>query len=132
MASVVLEEVIRQRPEVHRTGYGSLVHIINHAAAIADLANSGYAELVPKAIQSHRHHLRLWRNLPNVAEEKGPLKVSAFTPHTASYWKSGKVPYDRALLTHRVKTMFGFDQLAAAVDTEQKEEAAYDKLRYLM
>jgi hypothetical protein len=74
----------------------------------------------------------LWRNLPNVADEKGPVKVSKFTPHSAAYWTSGTVPYDRALLTHRVKTMFGFDELAAAVDEEEKEKAAYDKIRYLM
>jgi hypothetical protein len=50
----------------------------------------------------------------------------------AAYWTSGNIPYDRALLTHRVKTMFGFDELAAAVDEEAKEKAAYDKLRYVM
>lgn len=132
MAVTVFDEVIGQKPEVHRVGYGSLVHIVNHAAAIADLAGYGYGELVPRAIRSHRRHLRLWRTLPNVADEKGPVKVSRFTPHTAAYWTSGKVPYDRALLTHRVKTMFGFDELAAAVDEEEKEKEAYDKLRYWM
>lgn len=132
MAVAVFDEVISQKPEVHRVGYGGLVHIVNHAAAIADLAGYGYGELVPRAIRSHRRHLRLWRTLPNVADEKGPVKVSRFTPHTAAYWTSGKVPYDRALLTHRVKTMFGFDELAAAVGEEEKEKEAYDKLRYWM
>lgn len=132
MAVAVFDEVISQKPEIHREGYGGLVHIVNHAAAIADLADYGYGELVPRAIRSHHRHLRLWRTLPNVADEKGPVKVSRFTPHTAAYWTSGEVPYDRALLTHRVKTMFGFDELAAAVDTEEKEKQAYDKLRYMM
>lgn len=132
MASAVFDEVIRQKPEVHRSGYGGLVHVINHAAAIADLAGSGYTALVPPAIRSHRRHLRLWRNLPNVANEMGPVEVSRYTPHTAAYWNSGKVPYDRALLTHRVKTMFGFEELAAAVDQEGKEVRAYDMLRFLM
>lgn len=132
MAIAVIDEVIAQKPEVHRTGYGSLVHVVNHAAAIADLADYGYPELVPRAVQSHREHLRLWRNLPNVADEKGPVKVSRFTPHTAAYWTSGNIPYDRALLTHRVKTMFGFDELAAAVEEEDREKAAYDKLRFMM
>jgi hypothetical protein len=132
MAVAVLEEAILLKPEIHRVGYGGLVHIINHAAAIADLVDHGYAELAQRAIRSHRQHLRLWRNLPNVADEEGPMKVSQFTPHMAAYWTSGNVPYDRALLTHRVKTMFGFDELAAAVDEEEKERAAYDKLRYLM
>ncbi len=132
MVIAVLDEAINLKPEIHRIGYGGLVHVINHAGAIADLADSGYAELVPRAIRSHRHHLRLWRNLPNVADEKGPLQVSRFTPHMAEYWTSGNIPYDRALLTHRVKTMFGFDELAAAVDEEAREKAAYDKLRYMM
>jgi hypothetical protein len=132
MAIAVLDEVINQNAEIHRSGYGSLVHIINHAAAIADLTDYGYVDLLPRAIKSHRQHLRLWRNLPNVAHEKGPVQVSTFTPHTAAYWTSGNIPYDRALVTHRVKTMFGFDELAAVVDEDAKEKAAYDKLRYMM
>nr|WP_201723911.1 hypothetical protein [Rhodopirellula sp. SM50] len=132
MVTAVLDEAINQTPEIHRSGYGGLVHVINHAAAITDLAEHGYADLASQAVRSHRHHLRLWRNLPNVADEKGPLQVSPFTPHKAAYWTSGNIPYDRALLTHRVKTMFGFDELAATVDEEAKELAAYDKLRYLM
>ncbi len=128
----VFDEAIKLRPETHRIGYGGLVHVINHAAAIVNLADCGYAELLPRAIQSHRHHLRLWRNLPNVADEKGPLPVSKFTPYMADYWTTGSIPYDRALTTHRVKTMFGFDELTAAVDQEAQETAASDKLRYLM
>ena len=60
--------------------------------------------------------------------------LAGFQVHAAqpAYWTSGNVPYDRALLTHRVKTMFGFDELAEAVDEEAKEKAAYDKLRYMM
>lgn len=132
MAVAVMDEVIGQDPDIHRQGYGGLVHVINHAAAIADLAQYGYGELVPQAIKSHRHHMRLWRNLPNLSDELGPLKISKFTPHLAAYWTSGEVPYDRALLTHRVKTMFGFDELAETIDDGQKEKRAYDKLRYMM
>ena len=132
MAIAVFDEVISLKPDVNRIGYGGIVHVINHAAAIADLADYGYAVLAPWAIQSHRHHLRLWRDLPNVADEKGPLQVSKFTPYMAAYWTSGNIPYDRALLTHRVKTMFGFDELAAAVDEEAKEKAACEKLRYML
>ena len=132
MVLTVLDETIQLNPAVHRVGYGSLVHIINHAAAICDLADYGYGELIPRAVGSHRHHLRLWRNLPDVSDEEGPLQVSKFTPHLAEYWTSGNIPYDRALLTHRVKTMFGFDELAAAVDQKAKVKAAYDRLRYMM
>lgn len=132
MATAVFDELVNQRAEFHREGYGGLVHVINHAAAIADLAETGYGELVPRAIRSHRQHLRLWRTLPNVAGERGPMKVSRFTPHAAAYWTSGDVPYDRALLTHRVKTMFGFEELAQAVEEDEREKLAYDKMRLLM
>lgn len=132
MATAVFDELVNLRAEFHREGYGGLVHVINHAAAIADLADSGYGKLASRAIKSHRQHLRLWRNLPNVADERGPMKVSKFTPHTAAYWTSGEVPYDRALLTHRVKTMFGFDELAQTVDDAERDKLAYDKLRFLI
>lgn len=132
MANAVLDETVKLTPTVVRTGYGGLVHIINHCAAITDLAELGYSELAKRAVPSHRQHLRLWRNLPNLADEQGPLKVSKFTPHMAEYWKRDDIPYDRALLTHRVKTMYGFDEMAAAVEEEKKEKAAYDKLRLMM
>lgn len=132
MAISVFDEVIDQKPEIHRVGYGGLLHIINHAAAITDISTYGYPELVPFAVRSHRKHLRLWRNLPNVAEEIGPMKVSKFTPHTAEYWTAGSIPYDRALLTHRVKTMFGFDELATVLEEKVKENAAYEKIRLMM
>lgn len=132
MVHAVLDEVLALDPQVHRQGYGSLVHVINHAAAIVDLARYGCGHLVPQAIASHRHHLRLYRNLPNLVEELGPMKVSEFTPHEGAYWTSGEIPYDRALLTHRAKTMFGFDELASAVEAPAKEKQAYLNLRYLM
>jgi hypothetical protein len=132
MALVVVNELLNQDAKVHQVGYGGLVHIVNHAAAIVDLKKYGYQELAGQAVRSHRQHFRLWKSLPNVADEMGPVKVSSFTPHKAAYWTSGDVPYDRALLTHRVKTMFGFEELCKAVDEDPKEEHAYDKLRYLM
>jgi hypothetical protein len=132
MVGAVLDEIIKQDPKVYIQGYGGLVHVNNHAAAITDLAQYGYPELVPAAIVSHRQHLRLWRNLPNVADEFGPAPFAEFSPYTAAYWTSGKVSYDHALLTHRVKTMFGFDELVEAIDDEPKEKRAYDMLRYMM
>lgn len=132
MAEAVFDEIISQDPNVHKQGYGGLVHVNNHAAAIADIAENGYPELVPTAIESHLRHLRLWRNLPNVANEFGPQPFSEFSPFAAEYWRSGQIPYDRALLTHRVKTMYGFGELKEAVDDAQKTEQAYMKLRYMM
>lgn len=132
MVDAVLDELIRQDPKVRRVGYGGLIHVNNHAAAITDLAQYGYPGLVPAAVASHHRHMRLWRNLPDVAAEMGPEPFSAFSPYTAAYWTSGKVPYDRALLTHRVKTMYGFDELTEAIRNAPKTRQACDKLRYLM
>lgn len=132
MVEVVLDEIINLDPNNHRVGYGGLVHVNNHAAAITDLAQYGYPELVPAALAAHHQHLRLWRNLPNVTDELGPEPFSAVSPFTAAYWTSGKIPYDRALLTHRAKTMYGFDELVESIDNAPKEKQAYDKLRYMM
>ncbi|MDF2376784.1 MAG: hypothetical protein P1U81_11115 [Verrucomicrobiales bacterium] len=132
MGGAVMDEIIKLDPKVHTQGYGGLVHVNNHAAAIADLALYGYPELVPDAIASHHRHLQLWRNLPNLVDELGPMPFAEFSPFSAAYWTSGKIPYDRALLTHRVKTMFGFDELAEAIDAGPREKEAYEKLRYLM
>lgn len=132
MVDAVLDELIHQDPKVRRVGYGGLIHVNNHAAAITDLAQYGYPGLVPAAVASHHQHLRLWRNLPDVAGEMGPEPFSEFSPYTAAYWTSGKVPYDRALLTHRVKTLYGFDELVEALNDATKEKQACDKLRYLM
>lgn len=133
MGRAVLDELINQDPAIHRQGYGGLVHINNHAAAIIELAQCGYPELIAPAVASHRVHLQLWRNLPDLADELGPMKVSAHTPHSPGYWKQETIPYDRALLTHRVKTMYGFDELVGQLDEdENREKQAYQNLRFLM
>tara|TARA_R110002096_G_scaffold203718_15_gene389101 strand:- start:4532 stop:6211 length:1680 start_codon:yes stop_codon:yes gene_type:complete len=132
MGDAVIAEILAQDPNVHRQGYGSLVHLINHAGAIVDRANFGYPELVPQALASHHTHLRLWQELPNLVDELGPVPVSQHTPDSAAYWTSGTIPYDRALLTHCVKTMFGFEELAEVVDNDSERKAAYEKLRYMM
>lgn len=131
MAHAVLDEIIRYDPRYRRQGYGGLVHVCNHAAAITDLAQYGYPHLAPKAIRSHRRHLRLWKALPNLIKKLGPGIISKHSAHSPDYWK-GKVRYDSALLTHRVKTMFGFDELVAVVDDDAKVKQAYAKLVHLI
>jgi len=42
------------------------------------------------------------------------------------------VAYDRALLTHRVKTMYGLDELLGAIDDEPREKRASEMLRFMM
>ncbi len=132
MARAVLDEIINQDPSHNREGFGSLVHVNNHAAAIAELAKYGYGELVPRAIKSHHRHMRLWRNLPNLFDELGPSPYALHSPYTAAYWTSGKVPYDRALLTHRVKTMYGFDELLGTIEDDPREKRASEMLRFMM
>ena len=131
MADAVFDLIIQLDPDFRRQGYGGPVHICNHAAAITDLAQYGYPELAPKAIKAHRQHLRLWLALPNLIKELGPGKVSKHAAHSPEYW-TGKIRYDSALLTHRVKTMFGFDELAAVTENEDRVRDAYAKLRHLI
>lgn len=131
MADAVFDLIIQLDPNYRRQGYGGPVHICNHAAAITDLAHYGYAELVPQAIKAHRQHLRLWMALPNLINKLGPGKMSRHSAYSPEYW-TGKIRYDSALLTHRVKTMFGFDELAAVSDNEAKVKKAYAKLRCLI
>lgn len=132
MAKAVLDEIIKQDPNFNREGYGGLVHVNNHAAAIADLAKYGYGSLVPRAIKSQHQHLRLWRNLPNLVDELGPAPFAKNSPYQAAYWTSGEVSYDHALLTHRVKTMYGFEELVGAIEDDPREKRASEKLRFMM
>jgi hypothetical protein len=132
MTGAVLDEIIQQDRNVNREGYGGLVHVNNHAAAITELAKYGYGELVPRAIKSHHRHMRLWRNLPNLAGERGPAPFARDSPYAAAYWTSGTVAYDRALLTHRVKTMYGLDELLGAIEDEPREKRASEMLRFMM
>ena len=132
MATAVLDQLILLDPKIRRQGYGGLVHITNHAAAITDLVQYGYPELLPKALASHHRHMRLYRDLPNLIEQLGAITPSEHTPNTSDYWTSGKVPYNRGLLTHRVKTMFGFDELVEVIDDDAKVKKAYGMLRYMM
>jgi len=132
MAIAVLDEIIQQDPTYRRWGYGSLVHVNNHASAIVDLVDYGYPELLPKALKSFHRHFRLWKELPNAGDALPAKPSSKYDPHTPEYWTSSKVRYDSALLTHRVKTMFGFDELVEVVEDEAKRKQAYKMLRMMM
>ena len=58
--------------------------------------------------------------------------ISVGIAASRSYSWAGEVRTDSALLTHRVKTMYGFDELAEAVRDEERRRRAYDMLRLLM
>jgi len=131
MANAVVDELVRHAPE-RREGFGGLWHIINHGAALAELARHGHAGLAVKGLPSHHHHVQLWRTLPNVADELGPETPAPHDPRTAAFWRSGSIRRERAHLTHRIKTLYGFDALMELVDDESKRRQGNDSLRYLM
>ena len=131
MATTVLDSLIQHVSE-RRQGYGGLWHVINHAAALSELARCGYTELATKGLIAHHQHMQLWRTLPDVAEELGAETPTKYDPRQPAYWKAEELRRDRARLTHRIKTLYGFDTLVKLVEDKSKTEQGYEKLRYLM
>ena len=103
MVAVVIDELINT-VSIRRQGFGGMWHLINHTAAIVELSQFGYEDLARKGFTAHRHHLRLWRSLPDVKQELGLLQQSELDPREAAYW-SGQLKRDEARLTHRIKTL---------------------------
>lgn len=133
MANAVLDALIQHAAD-RRVGFGGLTHVINHAAALAELAHYGYRELAIGGLAAHHEHMQLWRTLPNVAGEPGqriPTKTE-HDPRTSAFWQSGELPRDSAKLTHRIKTLYGFDALMEAIENKSKEQEGNGSLRYLM
>ena len=133
MAETVLEHLIAHGNET-RIGYGGLTHLINHAAALVELENFGYSDLAAKGLAAHHEHLKLWRSLPDVADEPGKSspKPSPDDPRTAAFWRSGNLPTGNAKLTHRIKTLYGFDALVTVIPNHDQRESGNQNLRYLM
>ena len=131
MATTVLDTLIQSASE-RRQGYGGLWHVINHAAALSELAQCGYEELAIMGLTAHHQHIRLWRALPNVADELGAETPTKYDPRLPAYWRSEDLRRDRARLTHRIKTLYGFDTLTKLVEDKAKHEQGYEYLRYLM
>jgi hypothetical protein len=131
MANVVMDELIATAA-LHRQGFGGLWHVINHAAALTELSRFGYDDLAKQGLAAHHHHVRLWRSLPDLQEELGPMQKSQQDPRTAEYWKSGDLRRDSARLTHRIKTLYGFHALARLIANAGKRKAAERELLYLM
>lgn len=131
MATATLDFVIASAGE-HRRGYGDHFHLIDHAAALIDLADCGLPKLANAGIRAHREHLARLRALPVLDEELGLLKKSEIDPYEPAYWtRRESVQWD-AWLTHRVKCLYGFVVVARLIDDGKKREAARDALRYLM
>lgn len=131
MADVVIEDLIRSA-SVRRQGFGGLFHVINHATALTELSRFGYRKLASKGLAAHHHHVRLWRSLPDVEDELGPLKKAAHDPRTPEYWRDSAESQWSARLTHRVKTLYGFASLLRFVEDGERRTKAEDQFRYLM
>ena len=118
---------------MRRQGFGGLVHIINHAAALVDLSRYGYGELARRGFAAHRRHILLWRSLPDVKDELGALVPAVHDPRTPAYWRHSGAPTPwSARLTHRVKTLYGFFTLAPLVEDPARRDQAETQLGYLM
>ena len=131
MVRMVLNELLLSAPE-KRQGYGGLVHIINHAAALCELAAYGYPQLAVEGLKGHHQHVRLWKTLPNVADEtepEAPVENDLWSPE---YWRPGNLRPGAARLTHRIKTFYGFYTLLDFLDDPSGARQSEDMLRYLM
>lgn len=131
MVAVVVEELIATAGE-HRRGFGGLFHLINHAAALTELDRQGFAELARKGLPAHRHHLRLYRALPNLEDELGKLETTSKDPFKPDYWKRTESIQWGAWLTHRIKTLYGFHTLLPMIDDAAKRKKALSRFGYLL
>lgn len=130
LATVTLDELLKSAA-VRRRGFGGLWHLINHAAALVELSCLGYSKLARQGFPAHRHHLRLWRTLPDVEQELGAVVPSEVDPRQPKYW-DGDLKRDDARLTHRIKTLYGFFALARIVEDRDRVKRAEKSLLYLM
>lgn len=131
VVEIALEELVRFGGN-HRRGFGGLIHLLDHAAAIVELANFGRPRLAERALPGFRHHVQLLRSLPILDEELGPLRKSERDPHDPEYWTLRNSAQFSAHLTHRIKVLYAFEVLRAASENETRIEQAEDAFRYLM
>lgn len=130
MAEAVADELIDTAAE-KRQGVGGLWHIINHTAALLDLARLGYADLAQRGYAAHHQHHRLWCMLPDLTAELGPMAKAAHDPRTPEYW-TRPLRRDNALLAHRIKTLYGFHTMVGLVEDDATRRRAEEAFLHLM
>jgi len=130
MVEVTIAELIATAKK-RKQGFGGLWHVLNHAAAISELHRFGYKALADKALPAHHHHVRLWRCLPDVENELGPVLKADHDPRDPEYWK-GMLKRDEARLTHRIKTLYGFYLLLRFIEDAATRKKAENAFLYLM
>ena len=131
MANVVVDDLIQKGSE-YRRGFGGMVHVTNHAAAITELSAYGFKELAQKGLPAHHHHVRLWRSLPDLSDELGVLKRVKHDPRTPKYWSDNSESQASAHLTHRIKTLYGFFTLLRFIEDTAKRKKAEEHYLYMM
>jgi hypothetical protein len=131
MANTVVDDLIQHAAQ-RREGFGGPWHVINHAAALAELARYGYRELAIKGLPAFHEHYRLFHTVPDISAEQGAETPTEDAPLTPSFWSPEKIRRERARLTHRIKTLYGFDELAGLIESKTRRDQGADKLRYLM
>lgn len=135
MAEAVIDALLKERTDYHRSGWGGLIHITNHAAGLVELARYGYRELAIKGLAAHHRHMRLWLSLPNVLgdPERGkPIDPGKHHPYTPAYWKPENINPGGGGLTHRVKTLYGFGELVELIKDEEKRKCADAKMHFVV
>lgn len=116
---------------VKKQGFGGLWHLVNHAAAIVELGRIGFEELAREALPAHHQHIRLWRSLPDVEDELGPVIKAEADPRDPTYWQ-GMLKRDEARLTHRIKTLYGYHTIRRFVTDGTVLARADDAFLFLM
>ena len=91
----------------------------------------GYKELAKNALSAHHQHMELWRSLPEVGAELGPVQKADHDPRKPSYWE-GMLKRDEARLTHRLKTLYGFYVIRRFIEDEASLKKAEHACLYLM
>jgi hypothetical protein len=131
MAALLLDE-LPDSPEDRRRGVGGPQHVVNHAAALIDLTAHGYGDLARQGFAAQRRHVQLWRALPKLTDELGPIVKAPLPPTDAEFWRTAEAKNESASLTHRIKTLYGFGRLMTVVEDAAAVRDATDKLQYLI
>jgi hypothetical protein len=131
MAGVVMDDLIHKGSQ-NRRGFGGLVHVTNHAAAITELSTYGFKELAQQGLPAHHYHVRLWRSLPDLSDELGALERAKHDPRTPAYWSDHSPSQFSASLTHRIKTLYGFFTLLRFIEAPATRKKAEESYLYMM
>lgn len=130
MAQCVLSE-LSESTGIHRQGFGGLWHVINHAAGLCELHRQGFVDLARRGLPGHHRHVRLWKSLPDLTAELGKRAPAAHDPRKPQYWQLD-LERKQARLTHRIKTLYGFEVLASCNEDEALGKRARQALNYLL